>query len=437
MSGDRKIVASLVLGGCAFVVTKAVFSQVLEQADSSTEGSAPYQLILAVCYLSVAWILVPYYRETLFVVRRNWSLAALVLLALVSCLWADAPSLVLRHSTAVFGITLFGIALAVRLSLDEQLRLLSWVCRSLAVLSLACVILFPSYGISTTPEHHWQGVFPYKSVLGFVMALSVLVEWQLPTNTTLSKTLNRLALLLSAILLFFAGSLTPSIALLGSLLLVEIYKFAAQRLRISLTITVLGILLILSSSTAMFLANTEMVTNALGRSSDLTGRTALWSLLVPSVLDRPVLGYGYSGFWDQDSAASAEIDRSVGVLTMYSHNGYLEVLLSLGIVGLALTLLFLGAGIRRALYWSERNRSSTGLWPLAFLLFFLLLNLTECTILLQDLEWGICVAVVASTDPVLLALHSEQEDELLLEPSGAFGDKGNYVSEAGFPSEAS
>jgi len=430
MNVHRRILELLVLGTCAFVLSKAIFTQVLEQPDSATEGSAPYQLILGLCYLSVAWILVPYYRETLYLLRFNWFLAALVFLSLVSCSWSPIPALTLRRAIAVLGTTLFGLALAVRLSPEEQLRLLSRVCRTLAVLSLAWVILFPSYGVSKTPDHQWQGVFSYKSALGFVMALSILVEWQLPTYTTFSKILNRLALILSAILLFFSGSLTPSIALLGALLLVEIYKFAAQRLRISQTITVLGILLILSSLMAMFLANTERITNALGRSSDLTGRTEVWSWAAANILDRPVLGYGYSGFWSEVSATSAGI-YPVGGVIMYSHNGYLEVLLSLGIVGFALTLIFLGAGIRRALYWSDRNQSGIGLWPLAFLLFFLLQNMAECSILLQDLQWGICVAVVASTEPVLFGLQPEQEDELLLEPNEAFEGKGNYVSEAG------
>jgi O-antigen ligase len=418
MNARRRILELLVLGSCAFVLTQAILSHVLAPSDTSTQGSVTWQLILSLCYLSVVGILVPYYRETLYVLRRNWFLVALVVLALVSGSWAAIPALALRRAIAVLGTTLFGIALAVRLSTEEQLRLLSWLCRIIAVLSLACVILLPSYGISATPERQWQGVFAYKSVLGFVMALSILVEWQLPTPTTFSRTLNRLALLLSVVLLFFASSVTPTIALLGSLLLVEVYKFAAQRLRIPLAIAVLAMLLIVSSCVAMFLANSEGITNALGRSSDLTGRTEIWSWVAASILERPLLGYGYSGFWSGVSGASAGIDHAVGGVIMYSHNGYLEVLLSLGMIGFAMTLAFLGAGMRRAFYWSYRNRSSMGLWPLAFLLFFLLQNFTECSILLQDLEWGICVAVVASTDPVLLATDEDENDEeLLLEPS--------------------
>lgn len=405
------------------MLSQAIWSQVLTPGDTPAGGSAASQLILALGYLSVAGILVPYYRETLFLLRRNWFLVALVFLALVSGSWSALPALALRRAVAVLGTTLFGIALAVLLSLEQQLRLLSWLCRTIAMLSLACVIFLPSYGVSATPEHQWQGVFVYKSVLGFVMALSILVEWHLPTPTALSRTLNRLALLLSAVLLFFASSLTPTMALLGSMLLVELYKFAVERLRVSNSVVGLAMVLLVSSAVVTFFRNTEGITNALGRSSDLTGRTEIWSWVTGSIGERPLLGYGFSGYWS-DSAASAILDRTMGGMVMYSHNGYLEVLLSLGVVGFALTLVFLGAGVRRAFRWSDHNRSGSGRWPVAFLLLMLLQNFAECTILLQGLEWGICVAVVASTDPALLVMREDEEDEedeeeeeLPLEPS--------------------
>jgi O-antigen ligase len=378
-------------------------------------------MILSVSYLSVAAILIPYYREALYVVRRNWFLAALVLLAFVSCLWAEMPALVLRRSIAVCGTTLFGIALAVRLSLEEQLRLLSWLFRIITVLSLACIVLLPSYGLSPdTATHEWRGVFGYKNVLGSMMAMSVLVEWQLPTHTRFSRTLSRLALLLSAVLLLFSSSITPAVALVGSIVLTEIYKVASQRLRIPTYATVLAILLVASSGMMVLGVNSEAIARAVGRSSDLTGRTEIWSWTVSFISERPILGYGYSGFWVGATAASTVVDHAMGTMIMYSHNGYLETLLTLGVLGLVLTLAFLGTGVERTYNWAERGQSRAGLWPLSFLLFFMLHNLGESTILLQDLQWGICVAVVASTDPALFAPFEEQEDELLLEPSGEF-----------------
>jgi exopolysaccharide production protein ExoQ len=421
MNESRRLFEIAVLGACGFILTGAILTLVLAPGDAPSEGNSLWRLILSISYLSVVAILIPYYRETLYIIRRNWFLAALLLLAFLSCFWAEMPALVFRRSIAVCGTTLFGIAFAVRLSLEEQLRLLSWLLRVIAVLSLACVVLLPSYGISSDmATREWQGVFGYKNVLGSMMAMSILVERHLPTPTRFSKTLNRLAVLLSAVLLFFSGSITPAVALGGSIVLIEIYKLASQRLRIPLYATVLTILVVILSGIMVLGVSSEAIASTVGRSSDLTGRTEIWSWTVSFIMERPILGYGYSGFWVGASEASAMVDRAMGGMIMYSHNGYLETLLTLGVVGMVLTLGFLGTAVKRTYSWAEREPSGVGLWPLSFLLFFLLHNLAESTILLQDLQWGICVAIVASTDPALFVLYEEQEDELVLEPSGEF-----------------
>lgn len=415
MTRSPSFIESLVLGGCAFILTKALLSLILvPTGDAPMEGNPVWKLTLAVSYAGVAMMLVPYYRETLFILRRNWFLVALVLLALVSCAWAETPILTLQRGVAVLGTTLLGIALAVRLSLEDQLRLMSWVLRIIAVLSLACVLFLPSYGISGGVEQQggWLGIFSYKNGLGSVMALAALVEWYLPADTGASKVVNRLALILSLALLVFSTSVTPLLALLGSMLLVEVYKLGAQRFRIPTYAIVLAILLIIASGAAVLAGEGERVAVALGRSADLTGRAEIWSMVAPYISERPILGYGYSGFWAGASSQSAAIDWAVGGTVMYSHNGYLEILLNLGAVGLLLTAGFLCTGIKRVYDCSEHDQSAAYLWPLAFLLFFLLYNLTECTILFQDLQWAICVAIVLGSDPALLESNAEQEEEL-------------------------
>ncbi len=406
----------ILLGGCAFVLTQAILSLVLGPGDTPTEGNATWKLILAVGYLSVAAILVPFYRETLYVLRRNWSLVALVLLALVSCSWAAMPAFVLQRSVAVLGTTLVGVAFAVRLSLEDQLRLMSWLFRIIAVLSLACIVFLPSHGISDLVDTQgaWQGIFSHKNGLGSFMALFFLVEWHLPAGTRLAKVVRVFALLLSTVLLLFSRSLTPALALAGTLLFTQIYKFATQKLRIPLYALALAVFFTAASGVTALVTRSETIASVLGRSSDLTGRTSIWSSVIPFIFERPVQGYGYSGFWAGASPESAAIERVMGTMIQYSHNGYLEILLELGAVGFLLTLVFLGTGIRRAIYKSKLGQSSVDLWPFAFLVYFLLHNFGECTILYQDLEWAICVATVIGADPALLAPDLEQEDALSL-----------------------
>jgi O-antigen ligase len=419
MSDRQRFLELLALGTCAFILTQALLSLILDPGDTPTEGNPVWKLLLCLSYLSVAAILIRNSRETLFLLHRNWSLVALVLLALVSCAWAATPALVLQRSIAVLGTTLLGIALAVRLPLEDQLRLMSWLFRIIAVLSLACVLLLPSYGIYSGSDGGWRGIFGYKNNLGAIMALSLLVEWQLPAQTGFSKLLNRFALLLSAVLLVFSNTITPMVALVACMLFVQIYKFA-MRLRIPLYAIVLATLLVIASGVTMLSLDSERVTAVLGRSSDLTGRTQIWALVTSYIPERPILGYGYSGFWHGASPESLAIDRALGVEVMYSHNGYLEILLNLGAVGFLLMLAFLGTGMKRAVDHAERDQSSLNLWPLAFLSFSLLRNLGEASILCQDLEWALCVAAIVGADAALCTSHAGKEEQSLLVPSEEF-----------------
>src|SRR6516225_1225333 len=208
MNKRRDFLDLLVLANCAFFLTGAITTLVMTPGATPLDGNAFGRWSMGISYLAVAGMLVTYRREVLIVVRRNWPLAALVLLAFVSSLWTETPELSFRRCGAAAGTTLFGVGLAIKLTPEEQLRLLSWMFRIISILSLACVILLPSYGISDTAEREWRGVFGFKNFFGSMMALSVLIEWQLPTNTRWSKVPNRAALFLSAFLLIRSNALT-------------------------------------------------------------------------------------------------------------------------------------------------------------------------------------------------------------------------------------
>jgi len=414
MNNRRDLIDRLVLASCAFFLTGAITTLILTPGATPLEGNVYGQLIMGISYLALAGVLVTYRREALIVVRRNWSLAALTLLAFASSLGTETPAFSARRCFAVACATLFGVALAVKLTLEEQLRLMSWLFRIISILSLACVILLPSYGVTDSVEQEWRGVFGFKNALGAVMALSVLVEWHLPTNTRWSKVVNRLALLLSVYLLIRSNSITALMALVGASVLVGIYKFATFRLRMPLYATVVATLPIVSLGFVLVAAKSDALVALVGRTPELTGRTQIWRWVTTFIQERPIQGYGYAGFWTE--SASARIERAIGS-PMYSHNGYLDTILTTGVLGLSLAVVFLGTGLKRALDWSQQGEARASLWPLGILSFLLFYNLGEGTIFQPDLQWSLCVAAAAGSDLALFVPETVSGDELLLTTS--------------------
>ena len=73
--------------------------------------------------------------------------------------------------------------------------------------------------------------------------------------------------------------------------------------------------------------------------------------------------------------------------------------------------------IRRAVIWVRSTRAAEDLWPLAFLTFVLLYNLTESAILAyNDIIWLLYVAVVLST--AARVAEARKRDRSALYPSG-------------------
>ena len=417
MNGTRRLFEWIVLGGAALVQSGGVLVLILGKDPTGLDGSPAWRLVIGMSYLGVALVLLPWYREALFVLQRNWSLASLLVLAVLSSFWATMPDLVIRRSIGLFGTTLLGVALAICFSFQQQLRMFSWLFRILAVLSLGCVVLFPTYGVSS--EGEWMGVFGYKNALGTAMGLSLVVEWQLPADGRVEKMLKSLAMVLYVLLLLNSDSVTPGVAFAGAFILVNIYKFAALRLRVPLY-ALSVIIAILALAGGLFVSgNSDKVMGLLGRESSLTGRTEIWILVLSFIPQHPILGYGYGAFWGGASPESFVVNRVLGGPVQYSHNGYLEMFLALGVMGFLLTLVFIGTGIQRALYLSRQPE--TELWPLVFLLYFIFHNLGEVTIATQQLEWAMCVSFIAGTDLLLLVHGAEEEAGLLLVPQEELG----------------
>jgi O-antigen ligase len=380
------------MGMIAIALTGAILPFILGEADYNYVTGAPrYEIALAVFYALAGACALIHRRQVLAMARRSPVLLSLLFLVCISVGWAETPGLVARSALAVLGTTLFGVLLAARFTLAERLDLLSKVFHVLAILSVIFVIFLPQYGISTAAHSGaWAGVFNQKNELGSVIALGILVDWYRP----MQKLPRCFWLAVYGVLLMKSNSISPTMALLFTLLSVKTFQIFRMRYRVRplamvLMMPVVGTILLAIA------APSGLLQYASGRSADLSGRTELWRKLLPAVSLHPLFGYGYGDFWGGASKEFYDLTRKIEWVPMYSHNGYLEMVISLGIVGLILASLFLAKGLYQAILQADLGDSIEDLWPLAFLIFFLIHNTAECTIMRKNsLEWALCVATV-------------------------------------------
>ena len=137
----------------------------------------------------------------------------------------------------------------------------------------------------------------------------------------------------------------------------------------------------------LFLARNRIIL-ALGRDVTLTGRTELWDFIDGFIAQRPITGYGYGAFFEVASVAE-QISARIGWGAPNSHNGYREMLLGLGLVGLVLALAVLLGALARAVRGFIRDpHDLPSRFAFLYLCLYLFRNFSESDLLAHsDLTW--------------------------------------------------
>jgi len=307
--------------------------------------------------------------------------APLILFCLVSAAWSASPSLTLRRGFFLALTTLTGLVLGTKYSLSELARMLALA----SVLHFALVLVFfvvdPRQIFSLSDGHALKGLTTHKNIFGFEAGLAVLVFLLVPFRR---MAMLRWPLAATAFLLLVlsrsAGSLVSTLVALAFLPFLWLLRFRGLQ----------RIPLLLLSFTTMAVAvwflvqNLALVPQVLSKDPTLTGRTELWTLVVQAIGQRPMLGYGFDSFWMGLQGESLGIIRDVGWLVPTAHNGYLDLLLGTGIVGVLLFLPLLLQSLRRAIQTADTLTGSERYFPAAFLLFLLVYNLNESALITRS-----------------------------------------------------
>lgn len=322
-------------------------------------------------------------------------LACVAVLAVASTAWSLDALLTLRRSLPFVLAGLFGLYFAARFSQERQLRILR---SAILIGALATVVLFwlaPSLGLDHSPGETsaWQGIFTQKNACGRIMVLGTAV-------LLFGERLTAFRIACFALFVFILvrsgsrGAWIVEAAVLLLWIFVAVARRAGRRLRLILALA--GPLCAFALAAAAIVLYPRLAP-LLGRDATLTGRTAIWAQVLHAVGLRPWLGYGYDAFWRGLRGPSLQVSASVHFIVVHAHNGFLEILLELGIAGLVLFLLSWLQAWRQL--WEVWKRGEIGrlAWPLALLVLIVIYDLDENTLLIHNgLFWPLYVTAAAT-----------------------------------------
>ncbi|MCB9988461.1 MAG: O-antigen ligase family protein [Rhodospirillales bacterium] len=252
-----------------------------------------------------------------------------------STFWSGYPRTTLVDSLEYVSMIVCTMIIARTVSLEAFLKGLS------IGIFLVLIVLF------RTGTFSFEGLFGSKNQvglyaeIGIFIALLLLFKFRKKPGELLVFALVPLALAVICLILSHSASSLLSLAVVLSLSVAACFLSAFPR---SLRPFLLGLMVFAIATAAMMLFAFDInpqaeILKAVGKSPTLTGRTWLWGQGLEIAMNKPWLGYGYSGFWVPGQSEAERLGRVFFVpvpSSFHFHSVFVQVLVDLGVIGVLL-----------------------------------------------------------------------------------------------------
>jgi exopolysaccharide production protein ExoQ len=315
----------------------------------------------------------------------------------LSTLWSDYPFVAFKRWTKELGD--FVMALIVVSDGNYPVAFKRLLARSgfvLVPLSILFIKYYPDLGRS---YDRWNGGAQYTGVtmgknllgmscliigLGFIWRFIAAYMKREGNGTLRSRRMlaHGSMLIMVAWLFRIANSMTSISCCVMTGAMCIILSFFPRARRRSMIHVMVSVVLIGALAALFFNPGGDLV-RSLGRDPSLTGRTEIWGAVL-KVDDSPLLGTGFESFWA--GPRLKKIFAIYGGGVSESHNGYLEIFLNLGAIGLLFLALMIISGYRNALDAIHRY-PDIGVAKLAFFVTAVIYNLTEAAFKALNPMW--------------------------------------------------
>ncbi|MGK7911989.1 MAG: O-antigen ligase family protein [Synechococcus sp.] len=368
--------------------------------------------------LSLFFIFGFYVNKFIQTICRDRWLFIILLMACLSFVWSDYPDSTTSECFELFRVSIFALFLSISFSPQQKLNLLLLNFCLGAILCAMIAVAVPSIGVDHVIHiGAWQGIYGNKNAMGAMMAVSSLLFFisllfsgrDLP----LRKLLLWCGLILSAFLVLMTTSKTSLVVLCTISLSVTAYRRYRWKGKASVIFLLLASLV--SGLVGVFIvSNWSVLIGSLGRDPTLTGRTIIWKAALEQFLERPWYGFGQGAFWAVGSEQQIYVARffslNLDYLPPHAHNGFLEILLSLGAIGMLFFAINFSGNMVLALKRAYLYKSAADWFPLTLLFLLISINLTESQLMrtTDDGIFWILYIVVSTSLKCPVDIYPEQ-----------------------------
>ena len=309
----------------------------------------PPLLVWLAIYALVALKYATHLRTLFNVMRENLAIFTFPLVALLSTVWSVSPGASAYSGVQLIVTYMAGLWLGWRYRPGDIAFVMVLALSPLVALSLVNW-LTGMFGEVYASSGGLLGIFSNKNTLGRMALLLGVVTFGLLIGRR-NRPMVTLALLgiftMSALALALSKSATSTVVMIGTAALFLALSLHLFRVGTRLVVLLVGALGLMGIFAVMAFGNIDLVDEvlgALGKSSNLTGRTSIWGLAGQQIAAQPWLGVGFDAYWDSNTFLVVDrIQRSFGNGLISFHNFVLDIWVVLGLAGIVAITLTLGS----------------------------------------------------------------------------------------------
>jgi O-antigen ligase len=373
----------------------------MQSSDSGNAGASYLDgnpidrnvMALMLCLALIA--LVRRWKKVAPILRGNAPILMFFAYCAISSAWSEHPDVSIKRWIKAVGDLM--MVMVVLTETDRVGAIKRFFARTgflLLPLSVLFIRYYSDIGRAYSP---WDGGLSYtgvttsKNLLGMICLIfglaagwRLLEAFKIPKRERNNRSMFAQAVIvvLGLWLIHTADSMTPfSCFVLATSVMVWASRRAVVRRPILVHLAVLGVLSV--SFSALFLNIGSGLVQNLGRDSSLTGRTEIWNMVI-SMTPHPLLGAGYESFW-----VGQRLQKIWAVYWSHpnqAHNGYIEVYLNLGWIGVGLLAVAILTGYR-TIFAAVRRRSASSLLRLGYFIAAVAYNFTESAFKMTHPVW--------------------------------------------------
>jgi exopolysaccharide production protein ExoQ len=365
----------------------------IESTDKYLDGS-PLDAVGYGALLAVGlFVLVRRSPQVGALLRRNGPILLFFSYCALSTIWSDYSFVAFKRWTKAAGdMVMVLLVLTDPGGIAAVKRFVTRVAFVLVPLSVLFIKYYPDLGRSYNPwtwKPEYCGVTTGKNLLGMTCLVCGLGSlWCFLGAYRGQKDKQRIRRLIAhgtiltmVIWLFWEANSMTSLSCFimagGLLLMTNLSRLARRPAVVHLLVAaVVGL-----SICALFLDPGGGLVGSLGRDPSLTGRTEIWHLVV-SLGHNPFFGTGFESFWLGDRLQKVWEYQKVNE----AHNGYLEVFLNLGWIGVTLLAVVIVTGYRN-IFAAFRRDPVVSRLRLAYFVVGLVYSFTEAGFRMMSPVW--------------------------------------------------